>query len=347
MTMFVVSFTRRCIVLRIIAGFDAALHIRTFLARSALLKPRRLRAIRPRPLQYNLLVGGVFGLLWKGRDKEDKVPASVKQHLLKAQRALRDGDYEAAEEAYHDALRRLATSEYADAQAYIEARAVVLDKLANVYLEQGKLDKAEITFKEAMRFMLTAGMDQESEAMVEISLKLSKIYSNQKRYELAEAGFNWCVETADKLCTTSKSQNNTALWGMCLHNKGQYHLMVEQWESAITCLKQALKLSEEVFEHSHTQVAVLHNDLATALDAGGKHNEAEYHARASLAIMSDACVTDSDVDVECFARVYYNLGMILSHQGKISEARAMLSIALDKVQDKSLQRHIAHILETL
>jgi hypothetical protein len=144
MTMFVVSFTRRCIVLRIIAGFDAALHIRTFLARSALLKPRRLRAIRPRPLQYNLLVGGVFGLLWKGRDKEDKVPASVKQHLLKAQRALRDGDYEAAEEAYHDALRRLATSEYADAQAYIEARAVVLDKLANVYLEQGKLDKVSL-----------------------------------------------------------------------------------------------------------------------------------------------------------------------------------------------------------
>ena len=61
---------------------------------------------------------------------------------------------------------------------------------------------------------------------------------------------------------------------------------------------------------------MLHNDLATALDAGGKHNDAEYHARASLAIMSDACVTDSDVDVECFARVYYNLGMILSHQGK-------------------------------
>ena len=74
---------------------------------------------------------GVFGSLWKGHDKEDKVPASVKQHLLKAQRALRDGDYEAAEEAYHDALRRLATSEYADAQAYIEARAVVLDKVVS------------------------------------------------------------------------------------------------------------------------------------------------------------------------------------------------------------------------
>ena len=58
------------------------------------------------------------------------MPASVKQHLLKAQRALRDGDYEGAEKAYHDALRRLGTSEYANSQAYIEARAVVLDKVS-------------------------------------------------------------------------------------------------------------------------------------------------------------------------------------------------------------------------
>ena len=49
---------------------------------------------------------------------------------LKAQRALRDGDYEGAEKAYHDALRRLGTSEYANSQTYIEARAVVLDKVS-------------------------------------------------------------------------------------------------------------------------------------------------------------------------------------------------------------------------
>ena len=61
---------------------------------------------------------------------------------------------------------------------------------------------------------------------------------------------------------------------------------------------------------------MLHNDLATALDAGGKHSEAEYHARTSLTIMSDACAKESDVDVEYCVRVYYNLGIILSHQGK-------------------------------
>ena len=113
---------------------------------------------------------------------------------------------------------------------------------------------------------------------------------------------------------------------------------------------------------------MLHNDLATALDAGGKHSEAEYHTHTSLTIMSDACANESDVDVEYCVPVYCNLGIILSHQGKTTiktytlepacplpnflagkntEAKAMLSIALDKVQGKTLYRHIVHVLETL
>lgn len=64
-----------------------------------------------------------------------------------------------------------------------------------------------------------------------------------------------------------------------------------------------------------TQVAVLHNDLATALDAHGQYSQAESHARTSLEIMSQAHVTDSGSDKEYFMRVHYNLGMILVHQG--------------------------------
>ena len=64
------------------------------------------------------------------------------------------------------------------------------------------------------------------------------------------------------------------------------------------------------------QVAVMHNDLATALDAHGQYTQAEYHAQASLDIMSHShAVHTAAVDVESWARVYYNLGMILSHQG--------------------------------
>ena len=71
---------------------------------------------------------GIFGLLWS-KDEEEKVPVYIKYQLLKAQRAIRKDDFDSAEKAYHRALRRLATSQYASSQAYLEARAVTLDKV--------------------------------------------------------------------------------------------------------------------------------------------------------------------------------------------------------------------------
>ena len=59
----------------------------------------------------------------------------------------------------------------------------------------------------------------------------------------------------------------------------------------------------------------MHNDLATALDAGGEYGQAEFHARSSLEIMLQAQAEGSSVDTEHVTRVYYNLGNILIHNG--------------------------------
>lgn len=68
---------------------------------------------------------GIFG------DKDDgsKVSPSVKRQLLKTNRALRKGDYSQAEKASHKALSLLMNSEHTEKQAYLEARAVVMDKV--------------------------------------------------------------------------------------------------------------------------------------------------------------------------------------------------------------------------
>ena len=56
----------------------------------------------------------------------------------------------------------------------------------------------------------------------------------------------------------------------------------------------------------------MHNDLATALDGYGEYDDAESHARTSLEIMSHSHSTDG---MEYVVRTYYNLGLILLHQG--------------------------------
>ena len=83
---------------------------------------------------------GFLGL-FKHEEDGKQVPPSVKRKLLKAQRALRNEDYRGAERAYHDALELLAHSKYASAQPYLEARAVTLDKMANMYLERNQLEE--------------------------------------------------------------------------------------------------------------------------------------------------------------------------------------------------------------
>ena len=63
------------------------------------------------------------------KDDGSIVSASVKRQLLKANRALRLGDYGQAEKASHKALSLLMNSEHTEKQAYLEARAVVMDKV--------------------------------------------------------------------------------------------------------------------------------------------------------------------------------------------------------------------------
>lgn len=59
-------------------------------------------------------------------------------------------------------------------------------------------------------------------------------------------------------------------------------------------------------------MAVLHNDLATALEVAGEYGEAERHITKSLEIAGS--ISDKDI-AEFMAMFYYNLGMILARQG--------------------------------
>lgn len=62
------------------------------------------------------------------------------------------------------------------------------------------------------------------------------------------------------------------------------------------------------------QVAVLHNDLATALEMAGEYVEAEKHVAESLEVADS--VGGANIS-EHLATFYYNLGTILSRQGTI------------------------------
>ena len=73
------------------------------------------------------------------------------------------------------------------------------------------------------------------------------------------------------------------------------------------------------------QVAVLHNDLATALEMAGEYGEAERHVTESLEIAGS--VSDKDT-AEFMATFYYNLGTFQSRQGILIGAPSLPPLPL-------------------
>ena len=67
------------------------------------------------------------------------------------------------------------------------------------------------------------------------------------------------------------------------------------------------------------QVAVLHNDLATALEMAGEYVEAEKHVAESLEVAGS--VSGGGNIAEHLAMFYYNLGTILSRQGTVTHSQ--------------------------
>ena len=67
--------------------------------------------------------------------------------------------------------------------------------LANTALERGFLGQAERLFTEVLKRLLGAGERQDSNAVVEISLKLAEIFLRNGDYAKAEQGFEFCTKT--------------------------------------------------------------------------------------------------------------------------------------------------------
>ena len=62
--------------------------------------------------------------------------------------------------------------------------------MANLSFIRGQLENAEKLFRTAMSYLLGGAMQQEDNAIIQISLKLATTYTAQDRQELALAGYN-------------------------------------------------------------------------------------------------------------------------------------------------------------
>ncbi|XP_049632883.1 tetratricopeptide repeat protein 19, mitochondrial [Suncus etruscus] len=284
----------------------------------------------------------------EGEDAEDAADAAEAEIILLLKRAklsIMKDEPEEAEQFLHDALRLAYQSDNKKAITY------TYDLMANLAFIRGQLENAEKLFKATMSYLLGGGMQQEDNAIIEISLKLASIYAAQNRQEFALAGYEFCVLTLEKKIEREKEvtedilsveeKNNThLLLGMCLDAYARYLLFSKQPSQAQKMYEKALKISEEILGERHPQTIVLLSDLATTLDAQGRFDEA-------CAYVQKASDMARQIEHPELHMVLSNLAAILMHRERYAQAKEIYREALRQAELKQDEASIQHIREEL
>ncbi|XP_063742594.1 tetratricopeptide repeat protein 19, mitochondrial isoform X3 [Eleginops maclovinus] len=197
-------------------------------------------------------------------------------------------------------------------------------KMANLAYVQGHLDHAEKLFKAAMSFMLSGGMPQDDNAVIEMSLKLATIYAEQSKVELAEHGFRFCMESLqEKLQRDEEAEpteeqqqqrkDSRLLLGLCFDSRARYRASRLQLGGAERDYREALQICGGEQGDTHPQTLVLMSDLATVLDLQGRHDDA-------LLLVQHAVELSRSVGHPDLQVLLGNMAGILLHTGRLEDA---------------------------
>ncbi|XP_037022005.2 tetratricopeptide repeat protein 19, mitochondrial isoform X2 [Artibeus jamaicensis] len=249
----------------------------------------------------------------------DEVEAEIILLLKRAKLSIMKDEPEEAELILHDALLLAYQSDNKKAITY------TYDLMANLAFIRGQLENAEKLFKATMSYLLGGGMQQEDNAIIEISLKLASIYAAQNRHEFALAGYEFCISTleekierekeiAEDILSVDEKANTHLLLGMCLDAYARYLLLSKYPSQAQRMYEKALHISEEILGETHPQTIVLMSDLATSLDAQGHLDEACFYIQRA----SDLARQTEHPELHM---VLSNLAAILMHRAQDYQAR--------------------------
>ncbi|KAF6097955.1 tetratricopeptide repeat domain 19 [Phyllostomus discolor] len=275
----------------------------------------------------------------------DEAEAEIILLLKRAKLSIMKDEPEEAELILHDALRLAYQSDNKKAITY------TYDLMANLAFIRGQLENAEKLFKATMSYLLGGGMQQEDNAIVEISLKLASIYAAQNRHEFALAGYEFCISTleekierekemAEDVLSVDEKANTHLLLGMCLDAYARYLLLSKYPSQAQKMYEKALHISEEILGETHPQTIVLMSDLATSLDAQGHLDEACFYVQRA----SDLARQTEHPELHM---VLSNLAAILMHTERYAQAKEIYQEALKQAELKRDEVSIQHIREEL
>ncbi|KAL6103674.1 ttc19 [Pungitius sinensis] len=291
--------------------------------------------------------------LFSGADDDRRDEAQRKEDemillLKKAKLSVSRGQLEVASGFLHQAV--VVAHQTHNQQAVIYAYSL----MANLAYVQGQLDHAEKLFKATMSFMLSGGMPQDDNAVIEMSLKLATIYAEQNKAELAEIGFRFCTESLEAKLQKHKEtavedlteeqealrKDTRLLLGLCLDSRARYRASALQLDQAGRDYQKALDICLQEQGQAHPQTLVLMSDLATILDLQGRHDDALALVQRAVDLSRSSGHPDQHV-------LLGNMAGILLHKGRLEDSVRFYLQALGLAQQAGDHEAVEKIQEGL
>ena len=263
----------------------------------------------------------LFGLLYN-QENEDSIVLLIKRGILAQSRS----QYDKAEDFFHeaiDAYDRLSKEKQDLNPVY---RVNIYLYIANLYYEIREYDRSFRLFQECLRELIVKlNYERNSEAVIEISLKLSEIFAyGFNSIHDAKVGYEFCIqailsrikeyEAKEMTVDLEKALiNSKILYLIILHNYGRYLLGLKENSQALSLLEQANILALHLFKQdkiSNQQYGSLLNDLALGFYGKQNYEKTIETLNSALSYLEDELKniekykTNSDFD---YARAKYDL----------------------------------------
>lgn len=272
--------------------------------------PRSSGPLAKYTVRDGMLLSGV--LSWLGFSAEPEPEHDLIMTIKRGILAAQEGDLKKADQIFHVALRMAVDLGHEEGQTHIYCL------LANTALERGFIGQAERLFTEVLKRILANGEPQDSNSVVEISLKLAGIFVLQNELGKAEQGFEFCTKT-QQLKVESEgdgcSEDTLALYGLSLDKQGQFLLNRGRLQGAENCFSAAVKVSTRLHGENDQQTLVVRNSLATVLSLKGETDRA-------LSILSNIISRAEETQSQYLPTFLINKGIVGLRSGCAETARA-------------------------
>ncbi|XP_013089606.2 tetratricopeptide repeat protein 19, mitochondrial-like [Biomphalaria glabrata] len=274
----------------------------------------------------------LFGLNLSKKEEDNDI---LTQKYRDARLAHMRQDLKKADDLYHECLKlasQLVESKSITEEKFLTARTLMYDGLADIAMQTGNLETAELLYKDTMKGCLQHGMALTHNTIVEISLKLASIYAIIGKKTEAEAGYMFCIQTQtpklkervkqwqDKKTPTvlhpemdETEKDTAALLGMALGSYGRFLLYEKRYQEALGMFEKALMYAKHVLGYNSDQYIVVLNDLATLYIVTNHYQEAEN-------LLLEGINLSSKYKLKEGAALYSNLGAIHIRNRNIEDA---------------------------